>query len=82
MTESEKFLNVMIRKESLSFFGVQDENILTNICAIWHNDRNKHWRWNEVEQYDDHKGKILDMAAGVGTFLLYGLHQGYDIYGI
>lgn len=72
----------MIRKESLSFFGVNDENTLTNICTVWHNDRNKHWRWSEAEQYDDHKGKILDMAAGVGTFLLYGLHQGYDIYGI
>lgn len=82
MTESEKLIRNMVTQESLRFFGVHDTDVLSEVCSIWHDDQNKHWRWNEVELHNDHHGKILDMAAGVGTFLLYGLHQGYDIYGV
>jgi len=52
------------------------------VANTWHDDQSENWRWKEVESHNDHNGKILDMAAGVGTFLLYGLHQGYDVYGV
>jgi len=35
-----------------------------------------------VSKRDHAAGKILDMAAGCGTFVLNGLQNGYDVYGV
>lgn len=42
----------------------------------------KQKRWNPVEKFNDHKGKILDMSCGSGIFVFSGLAKGYDIYGV
>lgn len=83
MSKAKKFLESMLFDDGRKYFGIKDEGISTKIADIWHDDiQNLNGRWSEIEKYNDHEGKILDMACGVGTFLFYGLRKGYDVYGI
>lgn len=83
MNKTKLFLEENLYQEGLKYFGHKNRKLAIEIADIWHDDKqNLNERWNEIEKYDDHKGKILDMACGVGTFLFYGLHKGYDVYGI
>lgn len=82
MNGAREFLINNIKRDGLTYFGVGDDSEVNEIAAIWDDDKHKHWRWDEVEHYQDHQGKILDMAAGVGTFVLQGLRSGYDVYGL
>lgn len=84
MSESKLFLEKNLYQEGLNYFGIKDRTIAENLANRWHNDKNSvdTLRWNEAEKFNDHKGKILDMACGVGTYLFAGLHKGYNIYGI
>jgi len=82
MEDSKSYLFKQIALESEKYFGITDEQYLLRVMESWHEDHSPNARWNEVEYYNDHSGKILDMASGVGTFVLYGLHKGYDIYGV
>lgn len=70
-------------QDGLVYFGHKKKELSIELANIWHDDtKNLNGRWKEIETFNDHNGKILDMACGVGTFLFYGLHQGYDVYGI
>jgi ubiquinone/menaquinone biosynthesis C-methylase UbiE len=81
--DSQCFLQQNLERDSLEYFGACNIEEMTHLAAIWHDDsKNLNGRWKEIEDFDDHKGKILDMACGVGTFLFYGLNKGYDVYGI
>lgn len=83
MSKIKSFLEENLYQDGLKYFGHKDSKLSKGIADIWDNDKqNLNGRWNEIEKYDDHKGKILDMACGVGTFVFYGLHKGYDVYGI
>lgn len=81
MPRSKKFLSNNFSKEWSYYFGIK-KSYADSISNIWHNDIEYTQRWKEVENFNDHKGKILDMACGVGTFMFNGLRRGYDVYGI
>lgn len=56
---------------------------ITRITNNWFNDKeNYDGRWAIICARLKEKGKILDMAAGCGTFLLHGLHLGCDVWGV
>ncbi|MBE0496341.1 MAG: class I SAM-dependent methyltransferase [Campylobacterales bacterium] len=84
MHNLELFLEQNIYQEGLKFYGLGNKEYAKQLALRWHNDLNSSdtLRWKEVESFGDHKGKILDMACGCGTFLFSGLRKGYDVYGI
>lgn len=82
MNDLKKFLLGKITEDGTKHFGLKDPHYFLYVTNNWHDDHVDNWRWREVESHQDHHGKILDMAAGVGTFVLYGLHKGYDVYGV
>ena len=87
MNKSLKFLSDKLCEDNSLYFGLSNLNYIDHIASRWHNDKQKNGepeynRWKQVEHYNDHKGKILDMACGVGTFLFQGLHRGYDVWGV
>ncbi|MDX4063328.1 class I SAM-dependent methyltransferase [Aliarcobacter skirrowii] len=82
MSKSKQFLQQNLFEEGLKYFGHKNKNLSIEIANIWHDDRKYYQRWQEIENYGDNQGKILDMACGVGTFMFHGLRKGYDIYGI
>jgi SAM-dependent methyltransferase len=44
--------------------------------------RNYDGRWSVILDRGPNPGRMLDMAAGVGTFMLYGLLRGHDVHGV
>ncbi|WP_053424514.1 class I SAM-dependent methyltransferase [Rheinheimera sp. KL1] len=82
MNDLKQFLLEKITEDGTKHFGLKDQSYLLYVASNWHDDHADNGRWKEVESHQDHNGKILDMAAGVGTFVLYGLHKGYDVYGV
>ncbi|MCD8477775.1 MAG: class I SAM-dependent methyltransferase [Sulfurospirillum sp.] len=84
MIKTKVFLEENLYQEGLKYFGVKNKLIANQLATRWHNDLDSvdTYRWYEIIKYKNHEKKILDMACGCGTFLFYGLHQGYDVYGI
>lgn len=60
-----------------------DDKTLNRIVNAWMDDKNnsKH-RFDVIKEEIPRAYKILDMASGTGTFVYYGLLNGYDCYGI
>tara|TARA_R110002012_G_scaffold106998_3_gene248607 strand:+ start:2372 stop:3202 length:831 start_codon:yes stop_codon:yes gene_type:complete len=80
---SKLFLQQNIEQEAADYFGYFNTVRINEIVDMWHDHSKKvGGRWTEIESFGDHKGKILDMACGVGTFLFFGLNEGYDVYGL
>ena len=81
------FLKKNIYAESDNYFGNHDETRLNSVVDAWMNDET-----NSKHRYDTmistisneslKKMKILDMSSGCGTFVFYGLLNGYDVCGI
>lgn len=82
MRMSKSFLLENLYAEGKEYFGVNDKSYIESLADRWENDQVPDSRWNEMISFNDHNGKILDMACGVGTFLFYGLCNGYDVYGV
>ncbi|MFA6742503.1 MAG: class I SAM-dependent methyltransferase [Arcobacteraceae bacterium] len=82
MSKSKEFLEKQLFEDGLKYFGHKNKSLSIEIANIWHDDEKYYQRWEEVERFGDHKGKILDLACGVGTFMFHGLRKNYDIYGI
>lgn len=82
MRMSKSFLLKNLYIEGKEYFDIDDKEYILNLADRWDNDQIADPRWNEIIHFNDQNGKILDMSCGVGTFLLYGLHQGYDVYGV
>lgn len=82
MSISKDLLYKQAAKGGLENHGIKDKKYIQYVVDFWHDENSNKWRWDEIERFDDHKGKILDMSCGVGTFLFYGLHKGYDVYGV
>lgn len=60
-----------------------DDEVLDNIVDAWMNDQsNSKHRYDVIKREMPEAHKILDMASGTGTFVNYGLLNGYDCYGI
>lgn len=82
-----EFLYKNLKTENEEYFGNTDENYLSYVCDAWMNDTS-----NSAHRFDAMKSligeeelktfKILDMSSGCGSFVFYGLLNGYDVYGI
>jgi len=82
-----EFLYKNLKAENEDYFGNSDEKWLSHVCDAWMNDES-----NSKHRYDTMrsiiadeklmKSRILDMSSGCGTFVFYGLMNGYDVYGI
>ena len=81
--EIKQFLRTRVYEESLFYFGLQNATYLDDVIEAWSDfDHDLNGRWHELEHFGDADGIILDMAAGVGSFVFRGLNRGHDVYGI
>lgn len=78
-----QFLRNQLEQEAREYFGISDESIVEQVTDNWFEDeRNYDGRWALLQGRGLARGRILDMAAGCGSFLLYALRQGCDAYGV
>lgn len=83
LVEAKNFLKENIRKDNEKYFGGTDDIWLNLVTNNWFNDNeNYDGRWESISNRVPSVGKVLDMAAGCGTFVLNGLQNGYDVYGV
>jgi ubiquinone/menaquinone biosynthesis C-methylase UbiE len=83
LVELKCFLKKNICAESKKYFGVTDDILINQITNNWFNDKeNYDGRWKLIGDRVNSIGKVLDMAAGCGTFVLNGLQNGYDVHGV
>jgi ubiquinone/menaquinone biosynthesis C-methylase UbiE len=76
-------LHARIQQIVHEYSGNDDPDRITRITNNWFNDKeNYDGRWAVISARLPEKAKVLDMAAGCGTFLLYGLHLGFDAWGV
>jgi ubiquinone/menaquinone biosynthesis C-methylase UbiE len=81
------FLYHNFKAENEQYFGNDDEKWLSDVCDAWMNDEsNSKHRYDTMRSFigDEKlkKSRILDMSSGCGTFVFYGLMNGYNVYGI
>lgn len=89
MEKIRNFLKTHIDNEALLYFKKHDQypqEVYNRILNKWSDDSNfseKH-RFDLIEILIEKpkEKKILDMAAGCGSFVIQGLKNGYDTYGI
>ena len=79
-----QFMHDNIARECRDWFGLpSDGPWVARAVDNWFNDdRNYDRRWNCITLRRPDVGKILDMAAGCGTFMLHGLQRGFDVHGV
>ncbi len=81
------FLYKNLKADSIEFYGTSGDKYLPQVTNAWMNDEaNSKHRYDTMRSIigDEKlkKLKILDMSSGCGTFVFYGLINGYDVYGI
>jgi ubiquinone/menaquinone biosynthesis C-methylase UbiE len=82
MSKAKDFLKERMR-EDFKLIGDVDEKILENVAQAWMNDKiNSKHRYDFIKKQMPQAEKFLDMASGAGTFVYYGLLNGYDVQGI
>lgn len=83
LVEVKNFLKENIRNENEKYFGFTDDCLIDQVTNNWFNDNeNYDGRWKFISNRLHAVGKVLDMAAGCGTFVLNGLQNGYDVHGV
>ncbi len=83
LDEVKEFLKFNITREFNAHYGCNDNNFIEEVTNNWHEDKkNYDGRWQVIDERAPQVVKVLDMAAGCGTFVLYGLHNGYDAWGV
>jgi len=76
-------LRARILQQVQGYSGNDDPARITRITNNWFDDRSNYdGRWAVIGARMKDKGRILDMAAGCGTFLLHGLHLDCDVWGV
>ena len=76
-------LRDLIQETVRNYSGNIDPDRITRITNNWFNDKeNYDGRWAVIRARLPGKERVLDMAAGCGTFLLHGLHLGFDAWGV
>src|SRR5262249_15898473 len=76
------FLQSQVRTELKSQFGVPDSWVTQVARQGFDGTQNYDGRWSFLDGREASAGRVLDMAAGCGTFMIYGLRHGRDVYGI
>lgn len=84
LNEVREFLKANLIRDCQNLYGINDKKWFNKVTDNWFNDQyNYDGRWKVIIRAKVTTfGKILDMAAGCGTFVLYGLNHGYDVWGI
>jgi ubiquinone/menaquinone biosynthesis C-methylase UbiE len=77
-----EFLRQHVTTELKTLFGVPDAWIARVVTQWFDDSQNYDGRWHFLKERGAPRGRILDMGAGCGTFMLYGLREGQDVYGI
>jgi ubiquinone/menaquinone biosynthesis C-methylase UbiE len=81
--EAINFLKENLSRESTMLFGIDNKEFVSSISSAWMDDENNsRHRFIEIELFLPDAQNILDMASGCGTFVFYGLLNGYNVYGI
>lgn len=79
------YLFYNLKKEANFYYGMKDIKYLNDVTNEWMNDeKTSKPRYDLIKNFFKLKkgDKILDMASGCGTFVFYGLVNGYDVHGI
>lgn len=83
LAEVKDFLRENISREFKVNFGLSDTQWIERATVNWFNDQSNYdGRWSVIRERIPQTGKVLDMAAGCGTFVLFGLQRGYDVWGV
>jgi ubiquinone/menaquinone biosynthesis C-methylase UbiE len=83
LDELRAFMHENIRREWAELFGLPDGPWVARAVANWFDEsRNYDRRWRSISLRRPAVGRILDMAAGCGTFMLHGLLNGHDVVGV
>ncbi len=83
LAEVKAFLKGQLRIQIRLFSGNDSDIRLEQIANNWFDDQNNYdGRWSIIRERMKKESRILDMSCGCGTFLLYGLHNGWDVWGI
>ena len=81
--ELREALRANFLRESIELYGLEDGPWIDRATRNWFDDsRNYDRRWHVIDARRPATARILDMAGGCGTFLLYGLKQGRDVWGV
>jgi len=84
--QAREFLREHVRATREKHFGRTSEAEIDAICDAWMNDEsNSRHRYDEMQKVIGSKLKectILDVSSGCGTFVFYGLLNGYKVYGM
>lgn len=84
---AKEFLYKNLKADDKEYFRHKDKKFLSYVCDAWMSDEsNSKHRYDTMKHFipDEQlkKSQILDIASGCGTFVFYGLINGYDVYGI
>ncbi|AFY81402.1 methylase involved in ubiquinone/menaquinone biosynthesis [Oscillatoria acuminata PCC 6304] len=83
ISELRSWLKTKIQIEAETYFGVTDQEWIERATTNWFDDSNNYdGRWSLIELRLEQVGKVLDMSGGCGTFVLFGLQSGYDVWGV
>lgn len=77
------FLANNLKKDHENMIGPVDVNWIEKVADAWMDDENNSAeRFKTIQQYFPQASSVLDMAAGCGTFVFYGLLNGFNALGI
>ncbi|NEO68926.1 class I SAM-dependent methyltransferase [Moorena sp. SIO3H5] len=83
LIDVKNFLRENLKTEVEKYFGIQDNQWLERVTNNWFDVQKDYTgRWKVIKEKSELNSKILDMAAGCGTFVLFGLNHGYDVWGV
>src|SRR5258708_6076147 len=78
-----EFMHENMRRECAQLYGLADGDWIERAVSNWVDDSwNYDRRWHVIEARRPGVGRVLDVGAGCGTFMLYGLRRGHDVTGI
>jgi ubiquinone/menaquinone biosynthesis C-methylase UbiE len=83
LQEVRDFLKNNLKREVAIHYGIKNENWLEAVTTSWFDDENcDDGRLEIITRKYPKVGKVLDMAAGCGTFILHALNKGFDVWGV
>lgn len=79
---AQKFLKNRLKEEE-KYFGKRPKEYYLSLVNSWMDDtKNSKHRFDTINLLLPNVKKILDMGSGCGTFIFYGMLNGYEMYGI
>ncbi len=83
LEELKAFMRANLADECARLFGLAEGPWIDRAVENWFDDSSNYdRRWRVLSARLPRIGRVLDVAAGCGTFMLYGLRHGHDVAGI